>query len=54
MVPSKDMGGVECTGWVDIAYGIDAMRRSNGEYVVFVEDDYMGKVIMYRWRPEAN
>lgn len=54
MVPSKDMGGVECTGWVDIAYGIDAMRRSNEEYVVFVEDDYMGKVIMYRWRPEAN
>jgi hypothetical protein len=35
-------------GWVDIAYGIRAFRRSNGEYLVFVEEDFKGKVIMYQ------
>jgi hypothetical protein len=35
-------------GWVDIAYGVRAFRRSNGEYLVFVEEDFKGKVIMYQ------
>ncbi len=37
-------------GWVDIAYGIRAFRRSNGEYLVFLEDDLKAKVIMYRMK----
>jgi outer membrane protein assembly factor BamB len=37
-------------GWVDIAYGIRAFRRSNGEYLVFVEEDFKGKVIMYQFK----
>lgn len=51
MVPDAALGGIDATGWVDIAYGIDAIRRKNGEYVVFVEDDYMGRVLLYRWNP---
>ncbi|MBH8565010.1 hypothetical protein I8748_22970 [Nostoc sp. CENA67] len=36
------------SGWIDIPHGIRAFRRSNGEYLVFVEEDWKGKVIMYR------
>lgn len=36
------------SGWIDIPHGIRAFRRSNGEYVVFVEENWKGKVIMYR------
>ncbi len=38
------------SGWVDIPYGIRAYRKSNGEYLVFVEEDGKGKVIMYRYQ----
>jgi hypothetical protein len=41
------------TGWIDIPYGIRARRRSTGEYLVFVEEDACGKVIMYRWKPQS-
>jgi hypothetical protein len=36
------------TGWVDTPYGLRAYRRSNGEYLVFVEEVWKAKVIMYR------
>jgi hypothetical protein len=36
------------SGWIDIPYGIRAFRRSNGEYLVFAEEDWKGKVILYR------
>jgi hypothetical protein len=49
--PGPKLGGVEKTGWVDILTGITAHRRADGEYLVFVEEDYRGKVILYRWRP---
>ncbi|KYC43872.1 hypothetical protein WA1_01600 [Scytonema hofmannii PCC 7110] len=44
--PGSEVGGE--SGWVDIPYGVRAFRRSNGEYLVFVEEDHKGKVIMYR------
>ena len=34
---------------IDIAWGLRAYRRANGEYLVFVEDDWFGKALMYRW-----
>ena len=37
-------------GWVDIPYGINAYQRSNGEYLVFVEDDGFLKNIIYRMK----
>ena len=43
--------GVENTGWIDILTGITAFKRGNGEYLVFVEEDYKAKSILYRWRP---
>ena len=38
-------------GWLDTVQPISAFRRSNGEYVILIEDDYKSKVVMYRWRP---
>lgn len=35
------------SGWIDMPYGIRAFRRSNGQYLVFVEEDAKGKVIVY-------
>ncbi|MFC0576740.1 hypothetical protein [Paraburkholderia solisilvae] len=47
--PGPEVGGA--SGWVDVANGISAARRSDGEYLVFVEEDARGKVMMYRWKP---
>lgn len=52
--PGPMLGGVEVTGWVDMPNALSAFRRSNGEYLVFVEEDYRNKVILYRWRPEPT
>ena len=55
MIPDASCGGLNRTGWVDISSGIKAYKRtSTGEYVVFVEDDGLGRVLMYRWCPEGN
>lgn len=45
------VGGVENTGWIDILTGITTFRRSSREYLVFVEEDYKAKVLMYLWHP---
>jgi hypothetical protein len=50
--PGETVGGTKNTGWIDILTGITAHRRNDGEYLVFVEEDYRAKVLMYRWRPE--
>ncbi|TAF07668.1 MAG: hypothetical protein EAZ77_08950 [Nostocales cyanobacterium] len=44
--PGPEVGGE--SGWVDIPHGIRAFRRANGEYLVFVEENWQGKVIIYR------
>jgi hypothetical protein len=48
MTPLKELG--DC-GWVDIPEGIEAFKRINGEYIIFVEEDAKSKVIMYQWNP---
>jgi hypothetical protein len=45
--PEADLGWAQ----VDIPYGMRAMRRTNGQYLIFVEDDWFHKVIMYKWTP---
>jgi hypothetical protein len=35
------------SGWVDIPYGLRSFQRSDGEYLVFVEEDWKAKVIVY-------
>jgi hypothetical protein len=47
--PGPEVG--KASGWVDVPNGVTAYRRSNGEYLVFVEEDARGKVMMYRWKP---
>ncbi|GAB6849722.1 hypothetical protein JCM10599A_35260 [Paraburkholderia kururiensis] len=47
--PGPEVG--HASGWVDVPFGVSAYRRSNGEYLVFVEEDARGKVMMYRWKP---
>ena len=49
--PGPSIGGVENTGWIDIMTGITAHKRADGEYLVFVEEDYKAKAILYRWKP---
>lgn len=46
LTPGPEIGAER--GWIDIPYGIRAFRRSNGEYLVFLEENARGKVIMYR------
>ena len=41
-------------GDLDIPYGINVHRRSNGEYLVFHEDDRYAKQVLYRWTPPAE
>ena len=49
--PGPTVGGNPNTGWMDVMTGITAHRRQDGEYLVFVEEDYKAKVLLYRWRP---
>jgi hypothetical protein len=35
------------SGWVDFRDAIRAIRRKNGDYLVFVEEDYKGKSLVY-------
>ncbi len=49
MTPGASVGST--SGWVDVYMGISAAKRSNGEYVVLVEDDARAKLLMYRWTP---
>ena len=44
--PGSEVG--KDTGWIDIPYALRAYRRTNGEYLVFVEEDAKVKVVMYR------
>jgi hypothetical protein len=47
--PGPEVG--KASGWVDVPNGVTAFRRGDGEYLVFVEEDARGKVMMYRWKP---
>jgi hypothetical protein len=49
--PGETVGGTKATGWIDLLTGITAHKRADGEYLVFVEEDYRAKVLLYRWKP---
>ena len=42
------------SGWIDMACGLTASRRANGEYVLIAEEAMNGKNIVYRWRPDGE
>jgi hypothetical protein len=48
LAPGPEVGSTQ--GWIDIGNGLNAFRRSNGEYLVFQEEDAFAKVLMYRWQ----
>jgi hypothetical protein len=49
--PGETVGGVKNTGWIDLLTGITAYKRKDGEYLIFVEENYKAKSLIYRWRP---
>ena len=49
--PGPTVGGVQNTGWIDLLTGINAFKRTTGEYLVFVEENYKAKSLIYRWKP---
>ena len=52
MQPDDTVG--KSSGWVDTPYGIRAVRRANGEYLAFVEEDLDAKVLLYEWTPPGT
>jgi hypothetical protein len=54
LMPGPEVNGVDATGWVDIPYGMRALKRSNGEYAVLVEEDGFSKILLFRWCPTGN
>ena len=49
LAPGPEVGGN--AGWQDMPYAVQALKRKDGEYLVLVEEDYRGKVLLYRWQP---
>jgi len=48
-----DGGDVGEIGLQDIRECLVAHRRADGEFIVFLEDDYKSKVVMYRLAPSS-
>ena len=49
LTPGKDVGST--SGWTDVPMPMTAHRLASGEYLVLVEEDAHGKVLMYRFTP---
>jgi len=54
LLAGSSVGGPDNPGWVDIPYGLNAMKRSNGEYLVALEDDGKMKSVIFRWCPTGD
>ena len=48
---SKELGQL---GWIDIPWGLFATQRANGEYLIFREEDYLAKTVLWRWNPHKG
>lgn len=46
ILPGAEVGNA--MGWLDCAHGLSAYRRADGEYLVFEEEVYWNKVLMFR------
>jgi len=49
MEPSPEIGEI---GLQDIRECLTAHRLPSGEYLVFLEDDFKAKIVVYRWKPD--
>jgi hypothetical protein len=52
LAPGAEVGG--SAGWQDMPYALQALKRKDGEYLILVEEDWRGKNLLYRWRPDAG
>lgn len=50
--PGDSVGGQ--AGWLDMPYAIQGLKRRDGEYLLLVEEDFRGKNLLYRWRPDVH
>ena len=50
--PGPEVG--RSSGWVDIYWGLQAFKRSDGEYILIAEEDLRAKFLLYRWRPDGS
>lgn len=48
-LPGPEVAGYG--GWFDFNNAINAMKRKDGEYILFADDDGAQKVNMFRWKP---
>lgn len=48
-LPGPEVAGY--CGWFDFNNAINAIKRKDGEYLLFAEDDGAQKVNMFRWKP---
>ena len=46
--PSAEIGEI---GLQDIRETLTAHQRANGEYLVFLEEDWKAKILLFRWKP---
>jgi hypothetical protein len=49
LVPGESVGGQ--MGNIDLGEGLQAYKRPNGEIVIFIENNWMANVLMFRWTP---
>ncbi len=48
MEPTPDIGEI---GLQDVRDCLRAWRRTDGSYLVFLEEDFRAKILVYRWKP---
>ncbi len=51
ITPGPEVGGFTDVGWVDIPQAVKAIRTSDGNYKVLLEEDARGKQILYTVTP---
>lgn len=54
MDPDAAVGGRPNCGWADMPNSLTAFRRSDGGYIIVVEEDFRAKKLIYHWKPVAG
>ena len=42
------------SGWTDFNYAINAMKQTDGSYIILHEENAFAKVLCYHWKPETK
>lgn len=53
-IPGANVGGPNAAGDTDMSMPNFAYQRSSGEMLLFQEEDYQAKTLMFRWTPPAT